>query len=116
MASKKVESGTSSFLLTENTNNQPENESETTQNLFVNDGNFLEKFRKRMEEMEKAKNTTTTSEPSGAVDIDTESSSTTASKLDDSTSKAVKTSVVSQVWLNKPHTSSRFVVYFKRIF
>lgn len=88
-----------SYLSTNNTAYPSENEQTNTQNVFNNDGSFLEMFKKRMEEMEKAKNSTATSESSTAdMDKADNEPNTSKNKLDDTSSKAVKPSVVSQVW------------------
>ncbi|XP_020902078.1 telomerase RNA component interacting RNase [Exaiptasia diaphana] len=99
MASKKVNFGTSSFLMSKNNDTRTENEAESTQNTFVNDGSFLEMYKKRMEEMEKAQKSSKDSVPSTSGDQDTttqKDSLPSNDKTDNLASSAVKTSVVSQ--------------------
>ena len=104
MASKKVKCGASSFLMSKNNDTQPQNEAKSTQNTFVNDGSFLEMYKKRMEEMEKSQKSSKDCVPSGSGDQDTTTQKDplpSNEKTDNCASSAVRTSVVSQVWLRK---------------
>lgn len=100
-----------SSSLPNNTAYPTENEQKNTQNSFVNDGSFLAMYKKRMEEMEKVKNSTETSESQSADLEKTRSDSCSSkNKLDDTSSKAAKPSVVSQVWL--ANCTSHLLQYF----
>jgi flagellar hook-basal body complex protein FliE len=120
MAAKRVTCGSSSFLTSNTSDKQPVNTTTNTSNTFANDGSFLEQYKKRMEEMERAKTLAQTSTETVKDGDDKTLSGTivnygSTKQEDKANEDKPKTSTVQgnllpQVWLTKiPNASSVMV-------
>lgn len=101
MASKRVDCGSSSFSFLNNTDKEPSKTASIPMNTFANDGSFFEQYKKRMEEMEKAKALPQTSSKEGKDGDQQTSDKKVENKKSTDKPKTpfVKGNLSNQVWL-----------------
>ncbi|XP_031551205.1 telomerase RNA component interacting RNase-like [Actinia tenebrosa] len=99
MAAKRIDCGSSSFLSLNSTDKEPSNTASLPMNTFANDGSFFEQYKKRMEEMEKAK---TLAQTSSKEEKDGDERTSDDNKLEDKKSEdKPKTPVLKANLLNQ---------------